>query len=1136
MSNPNDQSKQKRGMEYTDNPMEDFGAARRPSVPVPAPKKPSQTPPPTVEEAREALRTAEEEPTAQMGEKTEQTAKKSTSSGAKKSPRASASTASGKAKSTPQGQKSGKDKKTPKKEKVNTDLPTSAKPIHKILPWVFGLLVVFVGLSLIFNLFCNRGNKLASDPGAHWMGYVGYYICYALFGLFGPAAFAIPFILLNLAVYWRTYIDHRLAISKIAASVLGLTMISTLIHVFNLQAGHPDYPVGELMEYGARMTGGGVLGGKLGWFLFTYLNLAGSLILSFFLLFACVFYFIGMTPQHLWERIRNRRQLTSARTPSASEHDAEEAAIRAEMDERIRKTVARKPVVMAEGVPEGAVTPLEGNGKKAKRATASEDKLAPMPLPVLDPGDGLTPFIPRNLDQKNGAEAPAKAPEKPVSVPAKAPGTKATAPVRLRIGDQEIGTAEKPTQPTGTATAPAPAKPQTPVARTNRDAGVEPIFPQNAELRAARRVPKEDRGFDIGNVFMDLDDKDERAEAKPRHAPLPPEVPMGASTTAPASPQKPTGTPATAAGRPVTRPAAPKAAAGQPLFRKADEENAEFGLSNDEFEKLEAGQGKLPASGQPGAVKAPTAKPGVASAATPSATSAATPVAKPAAPVQPKPKKYVFPPLDLLHPAVKMTAENQAEIRENMTRLAETLQSFRVSVQEINYSSGPTVTRYEVTPAVGVRVRSIVNLSDDIALAFAAQGIRIEAPIPGKSAIGIEVPNKTRCTVYLRELLESEAFTKAKGVLTSGLGSSVNGSPLYMDVAKMPHMLIAGTTGSGKSVCINSVLISVLYRCKPEDVKILLIDPKKVEFKPYKSIPHLLAPIITTPKDATGALQAAVDEMERRYELMEQVGAKSIKTYNEVTENDPDMPYMPHILIVIDELADLMMTAKEEVETAICRIAQKARAAGMHLIVGTQRPSVDVVTGLIKSNIPSRIAFTVASQVDSKTILDYAGAEKLLGMGDMLFAPIGSLKPSRVQGAFVDEKEVEAICNYVSTKNAPVVYDEHFVARLKELAAQSAKANKNDNVDLSEDGDNKGVDPKYADAVKVAVEEKRVSTSLLQRKLEIGYGRAAKIIDRMQAEGLVSPPDGAKPRSILITPEQYIERFVMKNGEDGGEN
>ncbi len=1129
--NPNDQSKQKRGMEYTDNPMEDFGASRKPAVPAPIPQRPAQTPPPRIEpeETRTELHTADEEPTEASAPKA---AKKSISSGAKKSPRASASTAGTTAKKSTQGQKNNKDKtKAPKKEKVNTDLPSSLRPIHRILPWVYGLLALFVGLSLLFNLFCNGGNKLADDPGEHWMGYVGYYTCYALFGLFGPAAFALPLIFVNLAIYWRTYIDHRLAISKVVASVLGLTMVSTLIHIFNLIAREVNYTAGELMEYGARMTGGGVLGGKLGWLLFTYLNLAGSLILTFFLLFACVFYFIGMTPQHLWERFRNRRQLSATRTPSASENDVELAASRAEMDERIRKTVARKPVVMEEGVPTGAVTPLSASAKKNKKDVSPEDKLAPMPLPVLDPGDGLTPFIPRNLEQQNGVKEAAKPAPTPTPAPAKAGESKpAPAPVRLRMGDQELGTTAKPAPAATPKPAPraeAPVKPQPSASARNRDSGVEPIFPQNAEMRAVRRVPKEDRGFDIGNVFMELDDKDDRIENKPRHAPLPPEVPMGTPTA------KPAGTATAPASRPTAaRPAAAAPAkpsgAAQPLFRKAEEEKSDFGLTSDEFEKLEAGQVKLP--------KAPSAGEAKSSPDKTPAAPAAPVAAKPTTPAPPKPKKYVFPPLDLLHPTVKMTAENQAEIRENMTRLAETLQSFRVSVQEINYSSGPTVTRYEVTPAVGVRVRSIVNLADDIALAFAAQGIRIEAPIPGKSAIGIEVPNKTRCTVYLRELLESDAFTKAKGVLTSGLGASVNGSPLYMDVAKMPHMLIAGTTGSGKSVCINSVIISVLYRCKPEDVKILLIDPKKVEFKPYQSIPHLLAPIITTPKDATGALQAAVDEMERRYELMEQVGAKSIKTYNEVTENDPDMPYMPHILIIIDELADLMMTAKDEVETAICRIAQKARAAGMHLIVGTQRPSVDVVTGLIKSNIPSRIAFTVASQVDSKTILDYAGAEKLLGMGDMLFAPIGSLKPARVQGAFVDEKEVEAICNFVSTKNGPPAYDEHFVARLKELAAQSAKANKNDNVDLSEDGDNKGGDPKYADAVKVAVEEKRISTSLLQRKLEIGYGRAAKIIDRMQAEGLVSPPDGAKPRSILITPEQYIERFVMKSGEDGGEN
>ena len=511
------------------------------------------------------------------------------------------------------------------------------------------------------------------------------------------------------------------------------------------------------------------------------------------------------------------------------------------------------------------------------------------------------------------------------------------------------------------------------------------------------------------------------------------------------------------------------------------------------------------------------------------------PVAKP--PVKQASKKYTFPPISYLHPKEPITEENEAELRANMEALSSTLRSFHVSIQdEPRIAHGPTVTRYEITPSAGVRVRTITNLSDDLALALRSSGgIRIEAPIPGTNAVGIEVPNKTRSTIYLRELIESKEFNESKSKLAACLGAGIAGEPLIFDIAKMPHLLIAGTTGSGKSVCINCIIMSLLYKVTPDEVKLVMIDPKKVEFSIYKNIPHLMAPVVTTPKDAAGALQASVEEMERRFELFEQVGVRDLKGYNAATADDPDMPPLPHIVIIIDELADLMMTARDEVETAICRIAQKARAAGMHLIIGTQRPSADVVTGLIKSNVPSRIAFAVKSQVDSRVILDHIGAESLTGRGDMLFVPIGSMRDTRVQGAFVDDKEVEKICEFIRATNGTAVYDENFITKLKELAAQCGNKGKSggDFVPSPEGGDDKAADNKYADAVRIAIEEKRISTSLLQRKLEVGYSRAAKLIDRMQAEGIVSPPDGSKPRAILITPEEYMAKFV--DNPEGGE-
>ncbi len=489
---------------------------------------------------------------------------------------------------------------------------------------------------------------------------------------------------------------------------------------------------------------------------------------------------------------------------------------------------------------------------------------------------------------------------------------------------------------------------------------------------------------------------------------------------------------------------------------------------------------------------------------------------------------YVFPPIDLLTPNKnKDDKDHTAELQENARQLLSTLQSFKIQIKEINYSRGPTITRYELKPEAGVRVRSIANLVDDIALSLATSGVRIEAPIPGKPAVGIEVPNRDRATVYLRDLIDNPQFTDAKSKLTASLGMDVGGNPIYFDITKMPHMIIAGATGMGKSVCINCVIMSILYKAKPEDVKLILIDPKKVEFALYRDIPHLYAPIVSEPKKAAGALASAVAEMERRFEMIEEVGVRDIASYNAATENDPYKEHMPHMVIIIDELADLMMTAPDEVESSICRLAQKARAAGIHIIIGTQRPSVDVITGLIKANIPSRIACTVASQVDSRTIIDIAGAEKLIGRGDMLFAPVGAAKPLRVQGAFVTESEVESIVTFIKENNAKAKYNAEFVNRIEEEAAKCGnKKGSNGGGGVESLPDAEGGDSKFRDAVKLAVEEGKISTSLMQRRLGVGYGRAAKIIDTMEQMGYVSKPDGNKPRRVLITAEEYSQRVM----------
>ncbi len=502
----------------------------------------------------------------------------------------------------------------------------------------------------------------------------------------------------------------------------------------------------------------------------------------------------------------------------------------------------------------------------------------------------------------------------------------------------------------------------------------------------------------------------------------------------------------------------------------------------------------------------------------------------------PKGPTYVFPPLELLKKEPeKSEGGKDAELQQNAEKLVETLKSFNVRAHVGDFASGPTVTRYEIVLEAGTRVRQIMNLVDDISYALATNGVRIEGVIPGKSAIGIEVPNKTAETVYLRTLLEDPKFTEAKSKLTAALGRSVAGDPVYLDIAKMPHLMIAGTTGSGKSVCINTMLISLLYKSTPEEVKLVLIDPKKVELNVYNGIPHLLVPVVFDPKKAAGALHWCVTEMERRFDLIEAQGVRNIAGYNEAIADDPTKEKLPQIVIVIDELADLMMTAANEVETSICRIAQKARAAGMHLIIGTQRPSVDVITGLIKANVPSRIAFTVMSQVDSRTIIDSSGAEKLIGRGDMLYAPVGSMKPMRAQGAFVSDAELESIIDFIKTHS--VQAEDHLentraiMERIEKEAALCGKKGKAHEIGDDFGSADEEEDPKLKSAIKLAVDSGKISTSLIQRKLSLGYGRAAKLIDEMERRGIVGAPEGQKPREVLISKEQYLE--MMMNDDTG---
>ena len=489
-------------------------------------------------------------------------------------------------------------------------------------------------------------------------------------------------------------------------------------------------------------------------------------------------------------------------------------------------------------------------------------------------------------------------------------------------------------------------------------------------------------------------------------------------------------------------------------------------------------------------------------------------------------ESYIFPPVYLLQEGDSPAGQDLSEeLKANAQLLVDTLASFGVQTRIIDIARGPAVTRYELQPSAGVKISKITNLADDIALNLATSGVRIEAPIPNKAAVGIEVPNRQTSVVPIRDIIDSDAFRQAKSKVTMCLGKDIGGSVCVADIAKMPHMLIAGATGSGKSVCINSIIMSILYKASPEEVRLLMVDPKVVELGVYNGIPHLLVPVVTDPRKAAGALNWAVSEMLGRYKLFADNSVRDINGYNRLAEEQPDrnLAKMPQIVIIIDELADLMIAAQNEVEDAICRLAQMARAAGMHLVIATQRPSVDVITGVIKANIPSRIAFAVSSQVDSRTILDSGGAEKLLGKGDMLFFPVGAAKPTRIQGCFVSDKEVEKVVSFIKGSQT-ADYDDQI---LEEIERQAAAAEK------SGGGNGGGFDAEdemLPAAIECVVETGQASTSLLQRKLKLGSARAARIVDEMESRGIVGPYEGSKPRQVLITRQQWIEMKMQADG------
>ncbi len=486
---------------------------------------------------------------------------------------------------------------------------------------------------------------------------------------------------------------------------------------------------------------------------------------------------------------------------------------------------------------------------------------------------------------------------------------------------------------------------------------------------------------------------------------------------------------------------------------------------------------------------------------------------------------YVMPDVECLAQAQSFgDADIKEELTANANKLVETLRSFNIETKIVDIARGPSVTRYEIQPAPGIKISRIAGLADDIAMNLAASGVRIEAPIPNKAAVGIEIPNRTRLTVTLREIVDSPQFKSAKSKLNVALGKDISGNVTCTDLAKMPHLLIAGTTGSGKSVCLNAMIVSILFNSTPDEVKLIMIDPKQVEFTVYQGIPHLMVPVVSDPRKAAGALAWAVSEMLKRYKMFSEKGVRDITGYNKLAAKNPEIPPMYQIVIFIDELSDLMMVAQNEVEDSICRLAQMARAAGMHLVIATQRPSVNVITGIIKANIPSRIALYVSSQVDSRTIIDTAGAEKLLGNGDMLFNPVGVSKPVRLQGCYVSDEEVERVVDFIKAQGESE-YDSDVMEEIERQAVLEKK--KGDGLPDSDSSPDSAADEETMRAIAVVVENQLASTTLLQRKLKIGYAKAARIMDELEEKGIIGPFEGSKPRKVLMSKQQFNEMRAL---------
>lgn len=929
---------------------------------------------------------------------------------------------------------------------------------EEALPLLFGLLAV---LLLLGNFgLCGALGAVLRD---------------VQLGLFGSPGLLFPLLLCGIVIYSLLSGDKERAARKNTALLLSYVFLIVLVHLLQGTEG------GDLAYLYAGKRGGGAVGGLLAGALRAVLGQVGAVLIVLVLLILCLSYvteksFVALVQRYSGKAyVRTREELERRR----AERDQRQAALSAEVAARLEELEAEKaaleagnPVAEDSEAPETEKVPAPRTSWKKMIDAIQPDKQTAAEETEALPREVIRTELTDDWEERRSARREFREEDEP----------------EVLHFSRDLFPAEE------TVTEEAPAAPPTPDLYADGDPALLEALRRADEILRRDDSPSEETAVSRKEEMYDEPTYDEAVSFGEAYET--PETELSEAEKAEKLAQ------------------IEKSEAAE--WNRDDDEEVPRSIEIAEAEPLRPLSFRTEESSvTTGIAPARTAMPRQETAVRQQ--SADRQVSAPKRPAPPK--KYKTPPLDLLEKGKEKRQESDLEYRTTALKLEETLHNFGVDVKVTNFSCGPAVTRYELLPAQGVKVGRIVALADDIKLSLAAADIRIEAPIPGKSAVGIEVPNKENNTVYLRDLLESERFKKANGKISFAVGKDIAGQTVVTDIAKMPHLLIAGATGSGKSVCINTLIMSILYRYRPEEVKLIMIDPKVVELSVYNGIPHLLIPVVTDPKKAAGALNWAVAEMTDRYRKFAETGVRDLRGYNERiraaaasgTVNQEDLPTpLPQLVIIIDELADLMMVSKNEVEEAICRIAQLARAAGMHLVIATQRPSVNVITGLIKANIPSRIAFAVSSGIDSRTILDGVGAEKLLGKGDMLFFPQGIPKPVRVQGAFVSDQEVQKAVEFIREEDIPLSYSEEVEDKILRSgdspAIQAADS---------------GRDPLFFQAGRFVIEKNKASIGNLQRMFKIGFNRAARIMDQLAAAGVVGEEQGTKPRELLMSMEEF---------------